>query len=360
MITSVTLKNYRNLNIKTTLDPHANIIIAPNGYGKSNFLEALYFCSLAKSFRPIRSLSEFLGGEKDFTKVEVTTDTDRIEEVVAILPRQQRKFRINGKVTPMTKFVGHLPLILFAPHSVNLVSDDPAERRQDLDDFLSILDNSYARNLSKYGKVLKNRNALLKHIRDQAGDLSQLKYWTSELVKLASEIFKARHEFFQSIMPFIKATGPKIYINEGINNLLISYKPNTSDKPSKYKNILIAKFEENQEKEIMVGNTLYGPHKDDYSILYSGQDLKYLGSRGEQRLGVLIWKLAQHQYLLKKTGKKAILLIDDLMSELDADHRQKVSTFLMEQDGYQFILTSADKTDIPNTLITNSKLISLE
>jgi DNA replication and repair protein RecF len=312
---------------------------------------------LGRSYRPVLAIDEYVGPQQDFAKVKITKNSDLLELIITASPRQQKRYLWNNKVSPLSKVIGKIPVILFAPHHVNLVADDPAVRRNDLDDFLSTLSPAYAQTLARYKKILQNRNALLKHLRDRHGDTQQLNYWTSELLKLARGVFEARFDFMQEIEPFLNDKAKHIY-HADAPELKLHYMANTSHNRQDYYTELEQKFAENQHKEIIVGQTLYGPHKDDYSLIFNDKNLRYLGSRGEQRIAVFIWKLAQHQYLQHHQGVSALLLIDDLMSELDNQHRQAVGDLLIKGD-YQFILAAAEESDVPNSLISKAQSLKL-
>jgi len=357
MLAQLQLTNYRNISGDFKLEG-ANLIIAPNGSGKSNLLEAIYMLSLGKSFRPVGGLDEYIGPDQEFAKVEAKVDNTELMLVVSNGKRLQRRYYLNSKIVSQTKLIGKLPTVLFAPHTVGLVSNDPASRRTDLDDFLSQLDSEYADQLKRYSKVLKNRNALLRHIRDQNGQTKELQYWTHELSRLGSALHSLRMQFFEEILKFMQATASSLYSAESVD-FKPDYQPNIAADPSEYCDTLLQKYTDNLEKEIIVGQTLYGPHKDDYSISLDGKDLRFLGSRGEQRLAVLIWKLAQHDYLFAKTNQNALLLIDDLLSELDEAHRITVAQALLADNRYQFILTSADKGDVPDLLLKKANRLRI-
>lgn len=358
MVNSILLNNYRNLNGTYSLDK-ANLLVAANGSGKSNLLESIYFASTAHSFRPISNLSEYVNAGQDFGSVQVDFDDQVLKIVFTTTPRQQRRFLLNNKPSSSGKVIGKLASILFAPHSVSLVSDDPAGRRQDLDDYLSMLSSEYAHSLGRYNKVLKNRNALLKSIRDNYSRPEELGYWTQELVNLGSELAARRYQFFFCIGDFVESNALKAY-SKSVQSFSLEYFPNAMDKyHSDYASKLASKYEQNKEKEIVVGQTLYGPHKDDYQLSLNGQNLRFMGSRGEQRMAVFIWKLAQHDYLHSTTGKNAILLIDDLMSELDTAHRETAAELLLADERYQFILTSADINDVPKALVEKANRLSV-
>jgi len=348
VLQSISLTNYRNLNLDLSI-ANRNLIVAPNGTGKSNFLESIYVSSLGKSFRPVDSYADLLGPNGNFAKVSSTYAQHQLELVISNTDKLQRKFILDGKQRPLSKVIGQFPVLIFAPHAVDLALGEPHTRRDDLDDFISLAQPEYHTKLHSYLQILKHRNALLKSIREGFSQNSELEFWNQELISLANFIVQQRHKFFQEIGEFITAVAIQIY-REDKAEFMITYQPNTTEDIENYAEILNQKLVQNSFKEIAVGKTLYGPHKDDYTLSLSKQNLRYLGSRGQQRLAVFIWKLAQHRYLLSLTEQNALILIDDLMSELDQHHRENVAEYLLQSD-FQFILTGAEKHDIPKELI---------
>jgi DNA replication and repair protein RecF len=356
VLDSLALYNYRNLNLELTLD-QANLVIAPNSSGKSNMLEAIYLASFGKVFRPIEHYQEVIGPLDSFTKVTLKDKSDTLEVVISKGEKLSRRFLLNGKQRSLTEVIGRFPVILFAPHVVDLVAGEPSIRRNDLDDYLSALDKNYAIHVRKYQQLLKNRNALLKDMREHGVRQDELKFWTDELVKSAVQIVKGRSSFFAHVDEFIKTTAIKIYKYDE-PEFHINYLPDLEADMDSYASALTQKFADNQQKEVIVGQTLYGPHKDDYQLLLNGENLRFLGSRGQQRISVLVWKLAQWHYLKAVSGVESLILIDDIMSELDQTHRERISNYLLEA-GYQFILTGAEKSDIPESLQSSAQNLKL-
>jgi len=376
MFVSLTLKNYRNLSDLTLTGLTSNVVISgANGQGKSNILEAIYLATTGRSFRPMNALTEVIGDNGDFAKVELITDGGEALEMITALSKSRisRKYILNTKQRSVGIISSRFPVLLFAPHSVDLVSNEPQVRRDDLDTFLSALNSDYRASFNRYQKVLKNRNALLKAIREKKAGRTELLYWTDELLKLAEKIYIARLKFFVDIRPFLKNAATQLYGGDFVDNFAIHYIPasvggdvenrgNTEEKGDQenrnslhgeYGDILREKFSSNIEKEIIVGKTLYGPHKDDYELLLASRNLRYQGSRGQQRLGALLLKLAEWEFMHTMTGKQALFLIDDLMSELDPIHREETAEFLISAP-FQFLLTTADKREIPKILINKS------
>jgi DNA replication and repair protein RecF len=349
MLKHVNLQNYRNIeDFKTNLSSEGNVLIAPNGSGKTNFLESIFYSTKGVTFRALSSNSEVIGPKENYCKVKLVWDVSEIECVVSNINNDiTRRFSVNGKQIPLRKITHKYPLILFAPHSVDLVSGEPSIRRDDLNLFLASVDINYALALNKYESVLKNRNALLRNIRTFPNRVSELEIWTNQLVEAGEQIARRRYNFFSEIRTFVSIVAKEIYSDS--NELDLIYNPNTFDDPENFVNVLLEKFRNNQEKEIIVGRTLYGPHKDDYSFIKDTQNLRFFGSRGQQRLAAFIIKMAYYTYFLAIRKEKNLILLDDVFSELDVKHRERLGNYLKALET-QYILTTSDQKDIPESL----------
>ena len=190
MLKSITLKNYRNLKtLKTDFSEQGNLIIAPNGSGKTNFLEAIHYSLFGNSFKPLNTSIELIGPEETFAKASTKWDLDNLEVTISNINNTlTRRFLLNKKKFPISKISSKFPLILFAPTTVDLVAGEPQLRRDDMDHYLSVSIPGYKESLSKYKIILRNRNAVLKGIREGKLKRNLLDYWNDEIVKL-SEIF---------------------------------------------------------------------------------------------------------------------------------------------------------------------------
>lgn len=363
MLENIQLINYRNIpTFDDSLAETSNVIIAPNSSGKTNFLESIYYSTLGNSFKPIQFVNELIGTERDFTRISTSWSSSNLEVVVSkINDKFYKKFSIDQKKVPVSKVIGKYPVLIFAPNSVDLVSGEPSLRRTDLDDYLGLLDREYQQHIDRYFNLLKNRNALIKVIRERRSNGSELKYWTSELVKSAAIIFRKRKDFFIAISNTVSKTVEEmeIFLKDSYYlELSLHYTPNIDCDPDEFSNILMQKFDENSEKEIAAGKTLYGIHKDDYKFLHGDQNLRYFGSRGQQRLATFLIKISQMTYYFNKFETYPLFLIDDLMSELDNTNRKKVAQYLSNQE-FQFVLTSAEELEIPEILLDTSKQLFL-
>ena len=358
MLNHLVIKNYRNIpNLSTPILDGGNIIIAPNGSGKTNALESIYYSVLGESFKPMESSSEVIGPGKEFAKVSTKWSNDSLDVTISNNEKLIRNFQLNTKKTLISKVSPRFPIILFAPHTVDLVIGEPQIRRSDLNAFLSILNPEYKKVLTKYNTVLKNRNAVIKQIRDGRVPEKMLDFWTEKLVENATQIYDYRVDFFERIKSFFLDAQMVLF---GLENftLNIKYIPNLEPVDSDFKSSLVQKFANNRSKEIIVGKTLYGVHKDDYNILLNEQNLKFKGSRGQQRIGISVLKFAELLLYFERYNIYPLLLLDDIMSELDDVNRSKIAGYLLEKK-LQFILTSAEQKEIPAILQNSCNRIEL-
>ncbi len=340
MIQNITLKNFRNFEEKKlSFLPDTNVIIAPNATGKTNILEAVYLLSTGKSFKAS------LEAEMIFYKSDVANISGQIQKdgdvtnLMVILTRgenvnggggimQRKKVLVNNVSKRVIDFAGNLKVTLFGPWDMDLVTGSPSLRRKFLDMVLSQADREYRRCLLSYEKGLRQRNRLLWRIREEGLSRSQLLFWDRLLIKNGDYISSKREEFVE-------------YVNEqkiADQELHIHY-----DKSA----ISETRIEQYRYEEVSAATTLVGPHRDDFQF-YKTEDrnLSLYGSRGEQRMGVLWLKLAELSFIEKVTGEIPTLLLDDIFSELDHEHREIVMNACV---GRQTILTTADPHYAPET-----------
>jgi DNA replication and repair protein RecF len=364
VLTRLQLTNYRNLNqLDLTLSPTANLVVAPNGSGKSNLLESIYYLTTLRLFRPYSSLHELIGPLQQFAQIHAElTDGTALTATISHVDKLTRQLKLNGKVTNGTKFAYRLPSILFAPHSVDLISEDPSNRRNDLDDFICIIEPNLADTYSQYEQVLKHRNALLKYLQDHPQAISQLAFWDQRLLDLAKIIITKRLDCITRIATQLLEISETLFPSSilyveycsKLTEIITSedeikqtgVTSQSSFTAIEYMQILQDKIAQNQQKEINAGQSLYGPHRDDIALYLNQQNLRYLGSRGQQRLGVFAWKLAQLQLVQQQADKSPVLLLDDIFSELDRQKREFVVNTVVKQNT-QFILTGVEITEVP-------------
>ncbi len=357
----VRFNNFKNLKGEFDLTDRINVIIGNNGQGKTNFLEGLYYLSYGTGFGASQepnnikwnskngffSLSGLIEKPDDEVKIEI-----KYENTDANLGR--KKFLVNDIARTRKNFMGNLSSLLFAPQSVDLVSGSPDGRRKAIDDILSLLSYEYAEALSKYRNIIRNRNKILHNLSNHIGHPRELTYWDEALIKEGSYIISERANFFEYKQEEIAAKAKALFNGE-FKGLNIAYQTKFA---GDIKKNFESKIEENQEKEIWAGSTLYGPHREDFEFNLGTISLRESGSRGQQRLASLIFILTVFDIFEDKEDTSAILLLDDIMSELDPIHRNNIEKMLLGKH-IQVVITTAEKENFTKDFLKEANKILL-
>jgi DNA replication and repair protein RecF len=337
MIKSISLQNYRNFK-KRHLDfsDSLTVIVGPNASGKTNILEALYLLSSGKSFKA-QIEEEMVNYGAEIGRVKGKLGREVLEAVVTRgfldvgngSPEKiaRKKLLVGGVPKRLIDFAGNFKVVLFGPWDLDLVTESPSLRRRFLDMVLSQADREYRRASLSYEKGLRQRNRLLFRIREEGLSRGQLLFWNQLLIKNGDYISGKREE----LIGFINS-------KTDLNNTRFEI---IYDKSS----ISEGRLKQYAEEEIAAGTTLVGPHRDDFAFRIQTnkketRDLATYGSRGEQRMGILWIKLRELAFVEEKTSEKPTLLLDDIFSELDHDHRDVVFSVIGNQ---QTIITTADE-----------------
>ena len=363
VIKKIQISNFRNLKNKTfSFSPKTTVIVGPNASGKTNILESLFLLATGKSFKA-KVEEEMISYPKEIarvkgefqnpnTKLEVVLTRGEItigEDPEKTERAPKKRLLINGLGKRLIDFAGNFKVVLFGPQDLELVIESPSRRRNFLDTVLSQIDREYRRASLSYEKGLRQRNRLLWQIREDTsahsvrGRHMRLLFWDKLLIKNGDYLGQKREEFID----FANSSGT---LND--QDFSLDY-----DKSA----ISEARLEQYAEEEVAAATTLVGPHRDDFSFrLKKGKrsrDLARFGSRGEQRMGILWLKLAELAYIEEKSrstssgqaGEKPTLLLDDIFSELDHEHREVVMRVVKEQQtplrrgsAGQAIITTAD------------------
>jgi len=269
-----------------------------------------------------------VSGEVTLTKKDVMN----LEVVVnggVVMGRvvNKRKYLVDGVSRRRKDILGILPLVLFRPEDVELISGSPDVRRKFLDRLMIQVDKEYEHCLSTYEQALRRRNKILDTIRDGTASRYSLAFWDGLLIKHGQVIQDKRRQLVEYINGLFEKS-------ELFKKLKVVYDVSV---------ISENRLTQYADAEVAVGYTLVGPHKDDLVIKEGSRDLSIYGSRGEQRMAVLAMKMGEIYYLEEKGKKKATLLLDDIFSELDEEHKQEV---LRVMAGRQVIVTTADEEDL--------------
>jgi len=350
IIKLIELKNFRNLDLVLEPDPGYNLILGANGTGKSNLLDALYHLALGKTFKPytIKNNINF-HTQKDFALIKGVIDNDGQNKELQMIfaagkeDGERKRLEFNGKPTTRAKFINNLYLILFAPHNINLLIGTPDLRRDELDDFASLCDFKYAVYINEYKHIIRNRNRLLKAISAGQAQRHQLAYWDKKMLELGSYILAMRQKILDELAPYVTELARINFASE-LQQLEVVYQtrfPGTD--PKAVFKLFRDQVNANQDKEVIVGQSLYGPHKDDFIINFDGNDLKVFGSRGQQRIATFLLKLAMWDYLAELKEIKPVILLDDVMSELDSRNRRLLEGIITSLNTQTFITTTHEE-----------------
>lgn len=380
-LSHLSLTNFRNFS-RLELDLSAGITLLQglNAQGKTSFLEAVAYLSTSRSLLAgaERELVHWLAWEEPLPFARLVGELvvaggrkQRIEITLvqtgasgAGAPLLRKEVRVNGVSRRAIDLVGQMPTVLFLPQDIELISGSPSVRRRYLDIALCQMQHDYCRSLSAYNKVLDQRNALLKNLRDQGGPREQLAFWDEQLVAQGSLLVARRAAFLAELET--EANQRQQALTDGRERLHVRYlpslEPNGNDLASGDAALLreptplylagdhasiVAAFQtalaRTRQREIAAGMSLLGPHRDDVQFTAQGRDLRTYGSRGQQRTAALSVKLAEVAIMQRALGAPPLLLLDDVMSELDGSRRGLLLEALSGVQ--QALVTTTDWTD---------------
>lgn len=323
IIKNIKLKNFRNYrSLSLTLGQNTNIFTGKNAQGKTNILEAVYLCCVGKSFKG--KDRELIKSGESVSKIHVEAQKNYGNYGVEIYLSlaENKKILINGVSVQKTgELLGGLNAVYFSPDELKLVKEAPGCRRKFLDIDISQLDKTYFYNLINYNKILLQRNNILKS--KNASLMPMIDIYNSQLALSGGYIIERRIEFVSSI----KEDALKIhdYITEG-EKLDIAYSC-SFDISAGIKEGFLKSLKDNTEKDLKLGYTTSGPHRDDLKISSDGIDIRIYGSQGQQRTCALSLKLSELEYFKKITGEYPVLLLDDVFSELDEHRKNKIMKY---------------------------------
>ena len=340
-IRSMELRNYRNYEaLSLSLDEDINVFLGQNAQGKTNVLEAVYYSALARSHRTSVD-GELIRWEEPKGFLSLVFERIGVENTLEFHFERGKRRRImyNGQPIRTKELIGAINVVLFSPEDLNMIKEGPGIRRRFIDTELSQIDKVYLYNLTNFNKVLKQRNDLLKQISSNSELEDTLDIWDEQLAKYGSIIMKLRGEYIEKISSFSNLIHSGI--TNGKENISIEYEPCISyDNPvDNLEVILYERIKESRNKDKERRITSIGPHRDDISFIVNGVDMRYFGSQGQQRTAALSLKLAELSLIKEDTGEDAILILDDVMSELDRSRQEYLIKTLMKN---QLFITTTD------------------
>jgi DNA replication and repair protein RecF len=366
-LTQLSLTNFRNY-AKQTLDlaPGVVLLLGENAQGKTNILEAVGLLATGRSERASGD-GDYIGwAQRDetqpFARIEGTAvrASGDVKVDLTVVGKTgargnlvgTKRFKLNGVARRGSDVVGAILAVTFTTDDMELVKGAPSGRRRLLDMMLTQADRRYARALSKYNKLVTQRNALLKKIGEGSAKRDELSYWDDELGHEGATLVSMRASALAQVSPHAAASHARLSGER--EELAVAYEPRfaeawdaeraASASEDEIAETFIERLQATATRDIAAGLTLSGPHRDDVAVTLGGEPAASMASRGQQRTAALALRLAEARFLQDTAGEQPILLLDDVLSELDEHRRQSVLGAL-EAD--QIMVTSPDQDRFP-------------
>ncbi len=351
-LTSLQLRNYRNYQrLDLEPGPRLNVFLGANGQGKTNLLESVALLALSTSPRARRD-SELVGPMAPEVRVGALVESGERQAEIRISirvegDRSRRRIEVDGQPRRAVDLPGLFRVTLFWPDDLNLVKSGPEHRRRLLNEMLVQVRPGYARALTRYARILEQRNSLLKQVAMGEQPASALEVWDLELARLGSELVEARRRAVADLSLTASAGHEAI---SGGEVLELRYAGPPDD--------LLAALQRSRHEDVRRGATGVGPHRDDVVLQLNGRDARAFASQGQQRTAVVSIKLAEAAVVAEMTGERPVLLLDDVLSELDAGRRGS----LLERLGGtgQVVITSVEADPFPDAVIGSSVVRCIE
>ena len=352
-ITKIELNNFRNYKKKIFDNfSNLNIIIGKNGIGKTSILEAIYLGSLAKSFKTTSELSIIKTGT-DYFRIKIYYYDGLKNNLELYLDKNGKKSKINSKLqNKLSSFISQYRIILLSPDELKLIKSSPNTRRNYLNIQISQLHKEYLYYLNNYNVLIKNKNDYLKKLLINSSlDTRYLDILDEKIVEEGIKIYNYRKKYIDSINKYINSIFKNYVKNNVIElNYISDYKINDKDK-------LLKELKKNRRKEINIGMTSFGVHRDDFEFIHNGNNSKEYSSQGLQKLIVLAMKLSEIKIFMDNYQIIPILLLDDLFSELDEKNRNNIFKSLNKE--IQIFITTTDLKNINKNIIKKAKIYDL-
>jgi DNA replication and repair protein RecF len=358
IIKSLELSDFRNYeNLKIDFSSGTNILYGDNAQGKTNILEAIFMSATTKSHKGSKD-KEIIRFGKDEAHIRTILDRDNAEYRVDMHLRSSKTkgIAIDGqKIKRASDLIGKLNVVFFSPEDLSIIKNGPSERRRFMDMELCQLDQVYLNSLSKYNKLVVERNKVLKDLSDHPENSVLLDVQDKQLCEYGSVIIKTREKFIGDLNEIIRPIHNKL--TGGKEDLSIYYEPNVDAADFE------KKLSSSRQRDIYAKQTTVGPHKDDFSFIVKRNsdnsekiDIRKYGSQGQQRTASLSLKLSEIEIVKKAKKENPVLLLDDVLSELDSNRQN----YLLNTIGdIQTIITCTGLDEFVNNRFEIDKLFKV-
>lgn len=331
--------NYRNLNSKEiTPAKGINIICGENAQGKTNLIEGIYLFSGERSFRGSKD-SELVGFGKGVSKLKLNFFSHEREQEAEIEIEQHRKITLNGvPLRSPSEISEQCHIVVFSPDLLSIVKESPEDRRKFLNNGISAMYPLYSEHLKKYGRLLAQRNNLLKQVKKMPDYKGMIEEYDIALARFGAHIVNTRCRYILRLMQYL----PTIFeeFTDSREKIDIEYICQGYDGSEEG---LLKKLKLNRDNDILFGTTSVGPHRDDIEFLINGKSAKNFGSQGQQRSVIIAVKLAEAEMLKEICGEQPVALLDDVMSELDERRQDYILNHIKN---WQVFITCCDSATI--------------
>lgn len=328
--------NYRNYKLsEICFADGLNVIEGKNAQGKTNLVEAIYFCAVGKSFRAARE-KEVINWDNEIGKIKLTIEKEIGSKIIEIIfsKKQKKTIKIDGiPILKIGELMGELNAVFFAPDELKLIKESPEDRRRFMDIALSQVYKDYFYSLSKYNKLLQSRNKTLKEYKDETALKQMLAIYNKQMAGICLKIKKYRQNFLNKLNPYANMVHE--YITSKKESINLEYVGIIEESEEQIEKVFLSNF----EKDFKLGYTTYGVHRDDIKVSVNGIDVRAFGSQGQQRTAALSMKLAELEIIKQDTKAVPVLLLDDVLSELDDGRKLKLLKFCSKA---QTILTCTE------------------
>ena len=334
-IKNLVLKNFRNYSGEEFVFAEGlNILTGRNAQGKTNCAEAVFYLCTGTSprARRDRQLIKYGCGYAEISALCSGRYGDI--SLAASIRENGREIKVNGnKIVRNADLLGNLYAVFFSPHELRLIQDGPEERRRFLNISLSQLSRPYYTALARYNRILEQRNNLLKN-KDISLVFDTLPVWDEQLCAYAATVARRRADYIAELAPLAAAAHE--FLTDGREKLEISPEKKYKGGEEELRARLYDELKNNYERDVRLGFTASGPHRDDIDIKIDGEDAKTYASQGQTRTAALAIKLAEVEIFKSVSGEYPVLILDDVLSELDLSRRKKL---VARTEGLQTILT---------------------